>query len=150
MGSVMMTACLPRSFSSDFAIKAPDCFSSSFFLQTVSLPPSLPLSIITFFQFSLFLLCIFPFCFLLTFLSVFISVFGSFPRLFSYPPSLSLFLSLYAYMFVKIYQSPVVPSHSHACSVSLSHSSVHKIRSLWPDIKEKGGKEKRERFSSVP
>lgn len=55
-----------------------------------------------------------------------------------------------AYMFVKIYRSPVDASHSHACSVSLSHSSVHKTQSLWPDIKEKGGEEKRERFSSVP
>lgn len=66
----------------------------------------------------------------------------------------SLLLSLpplqCAYMFVKIYRSPVVASHSHACSVSPSHSSVHKTQSLWPDIKEKGGKEKRERFSSVP
>lgn len=77
---------------------------------------------------------------------------------FIFPSSTSLHASLLlslpllqcAYMFVKIYRSPVVASHSHACSVSLSHSSVHKTQSLWPDIKEKGGKEKRERFSSVP
>lgn len=68
----------------------------------------------------------------------------------SFSLPLSFSISICAYMFVKIYRSPVVPSHSHACSVSLSHSSVHKTRSLWPDIKEKGGEEKRDRFSSVP
>lgn len=134
----MMTACLPRSFSSDFGIKAADCFCFTFFsLQTVSLLLSFPLSTITFFQPSLFHLCVFLFSFLPTFLSLFIYVFGSSPLLSS---SLSMCV---LYMFVKIYRSPVVPSHSHACSVSLSYSIVHKKRSLWLDIKEKGGKKKR-------
>lgn len=134
MGSVMKTACLPCSFSSDFVIKAADCF---FFIFYCTLSPSA--------SSSLHLLSSF----------LFFSIFSPLPS--CLPSCLSLWLFLFslplaicAYMFVKIYWSPVVPPHSHACSVSLSHSSVHKTRSLWPDIKEKGGKEKRDRFSSVP
>lgn len=115
-----MTACLPRSFSSDFMIKSPDCFSSSFFLflllQTHSLSSCLTLSIIPLFSIS-------PssFTILSTFLFLFISVFISFPLL-----PFSTFFSMCIYIFVKIYRSPAVPPHSHACSVRLSHWSVHK------------------------
>lgn len=144
----MMTACLHCSFSSDFAIKAPDCFSSSFFPPDCLFPPvssSLHHNLLSTLPFPSLHLSLHHLANFRVSLSspLYLSIF-------CLPLFLSWSLSLCAYMFVKIYWSPVVPSHSHACSVSLSHSSVHKTHSLWTDIKEKGRKGKREKFSTVP
>lgn len=146
MGSVMMTACLPRSFSSDFAIKAPDCFSSVF-SSRLSLSPSVSLhhNLLSI-PFPPLHLSLFYLAYL--FVSLYLCIYIFSPSFFL--PYISLVSFSMRIQFVKIYRSPVDLSHSHACSVSRSHLSVHKTRSLWPDIKEKGGKEKRDRFSSVP